>query len=489
MSGEGSDYRIAGRSGAWEIAVGLEVHAQAISQAKLFSTAPTAFGAEPNSQVSLVDAAMPGMLPVINSHCVTQAVRTGLALEAEINLTSVFDRKNYFYPDLPPGYQISQFSRPIVGKGRVVLDLDDGSQRTIGITRLHLEMDAGKSIHDRRADATCVDLNRAGIALMEIVSEPDIRSPEEAGLYLRKLRSILRYIGTCDGNMEQGSLRADVNVSVRRPGGELGTRCEVKNLNSVRFVMRAIEIEAERQVAVLEDGGAIELETRLFDADRGETRSMRSKEEAHDYRYFPDPDLLPLTLDPAWVEAERARLPELPDARKARFMQDYGLSAYDAGVLVAARKIADTFDAVAPGRDAKRVANFIMGPLFGALNRAGAEIEDCPVSADALGALIDRVTDDTISHQSANSVIQTVVSTGQEVDTIIEEEGLRQVSDTGAIEALVDQVIADNPDKVADYRGGKTKLMGWFVGQVMKASGGKANPKAVNEALRARLDG
>ena len=298
MSGEGSDYRIAGRSGAWEIAVGLEVHAQAISQAKLFSTAPTAFGAEPNSQVSLVDAAMPGMLPVINGHCVAQAVRTGLALEAEINLTSVFDRKNYFYPDLPPGYQISQFSRPIVGKGRVVLDLDDGSQRTIGITRLHLEMDAGKSIHDRRADATCVDLNRAGIALMEIVSEPDIRSPEEAGLYLRKLRSILRYIGTCDGNMEQGSLRADVNVSVRRPGGELGTRCEVKNLNSVRFVMRAIEIEAERQVAVLEDGGAIELETRLFDAERGETRSMRSKEEAHDYRYFPDPDLLPLTSTP-----------------------------------------------------------------------------------------------------------------------------------------------------------------------------------------------
>ena len=482
-------YRIGGRDGAWEIAVGLEVHAQVISEAKLFSSAPTAFGAEPNTQVSLVDAAMPGMLPVINSHCVTQAVRTGLALEAEINLTSVFDRKNYFYPDLPPGYQISQYSRPIVGQGRVVLDLEDGSQRTIGITRLHLEMDAGKSIHDRRADATCVDLNRAGVALMEIVSEPDIRSPEEAGLYLRKLRSILRYIGTCDGNMEQGSLRADVNVSVRRPGGALGTRCEVKNLNSVRFVMKAIEVEAARQVELLEDGGAVELETRLFDPDRGVTRSMRSKEEAHDYRYFPDPDLLPLTLDPAWVDAERARLPELPDVRKARFMADHGLSAYDAGVLVAARGIADLFDEVADERDAKRVANFIMGPLFGALNRAGIDNEDCPVPADALAALIDRMADGTVSNQGASTVIQTVVSTGRDVDAIIEEKGLRQVSDAGAIEALVEQVIADNPDKVADYRDGKTKLAGWFVGQVMKASGGKANPKAVNEALRAKLDG
>ena len=485
----GSGYRIAGRDGDWEVVVGLEVHAQVVSEAKLFSSAPTAFGAEPNSQVSLVDAAMPGMLPVINRHCVAQAVRTGLALEAEINLTSVFDRKNYFYPDLPPGYQISQYSRPIVGKGRVVLDMGDGSQRTVGITRLHLEMDAGKSIHDRRADATCVDLNRAGVALMEIVSEPDIRSPEEAGLYLRKLRSILRYIGTCDGNMEQGSLRADVNVSVRRPGGELGTRCEIKNLNSVRFVMKAIEVEARRQVALLEGGGVVELETRLFDDVQGETRSMRSKEEAHDYRYFPDPDLLPLTLDPAWVEAERARLPELPDARKARLMADYGLSAYDAGVLVATRRIADIFDAAARGRDAKRVANFIMGPLFGALNRAGIEIEDCPVPVDALGTLIDRMADGTVSNQGANTVVQAVVSTGRDVDAIIEEKGLRQVSDAGAIEALVEQVIADNPDKVADYRAGKTKLMGWFVGQVMKASGGKANPRAVNEALRARLEG
>ena len=482
-------YRIQGRDGDWEVVVGLEVHAQVVSEAKLFSPAPTAFGAAPNTQVSLVDAAMPGMLPVINRHCVAQAVRTGLALEAEINLTSVFDRKNYFYPDLPPGYQISQYSQPIVGRGRVVLDLEEGAQRSVGITRLHLEMDAGKSVHDRRADATCVDLNRAGVALMEIVSEPDIRSPEEAGLYLRKLRSILRTIGTCDGNMEQGSLRADVNVSVRRPGAELGTRCEIKNLNSVRFVMKAIEVEARRQVALLEGGGVVELETRLFDDVQGETRSMRSKEEAHDYRYFPDPDLLPLTLDPAWVEALRAGLPELPDARKARFMADYGLSAYDAGVLVAARAIADLFDAAAAGRDAKRVANFIMGPLFGALNRAGIEVEDCPVPAEALGALIDRVSDDTISHQSASTVIQAVVATGADVDAVIEEQGLRQVSDAGAIEALVEQVIADNPEKVADYRAGKTKLAGWFVGQVMKASAGKANPRAVNEALRARLDG
>ena len=487
MSADG--YRIRGRDGAWEIAVGLEVHAQVVSEAKLFSDAPTAFGAAPNSQVSLVDAAMPGMLPVINHECVAQAVRTGLALEAEINLTSVFDRKNYFYPDLPPGYQISQYSRPIVGRGHVVLDLEDGAQRSVGITRLHLEMDAGKSIHNRRADATCVDLNRAGVALMEIVSEPDIRSPEEAGIYLRKLRSILRYIGTCDGNMEQGSLRADVNVSVRRPGAELGTRCEIKNLNSVRFVMKAIEVEARRQVALVEDGGTVELETRLFDPERGETRSMRSKEEAHDYRYFPDPDLLPLTLDPAWVEELRAALPELPDARQARFMQELGLSDYDAGVLVAEREIADYFEAVAAGRDPKQAANWVTGALFGALNQRGVTIEQCPVPADALGALIDRVSDGTVSNSVAKDVLEIMVQTGKDADTVIEEKGLRQVSDAGAIEALVDRVIADNPDKVADYRAGKTKLMGWFVGQVMKASAGKANPRAVNEALRARLDG
>ena len=491
----GSGYRIAGRDEDWEVVVGLEVHAQVVSQAKLFSTAPTAFGAAPNSQVSLVDAAMPGMLPVINRHCVEQAVRTGLALEAEINLTSVFDRKNYFYPDLPPGYQISQYSRPIVGKGRVVLDMDDGTARTVGITRLHLEMDAGKSLHDRRADATCVDLNRAGIALMEIVSEPDIGSPEEAGLYLRKLRSILRCIGTCDGNMEQGSLRADVNVSVRRPGGDLGTRCEIKNLNSVRFVMKAIEVEARRQVAAIEGGGSVALETRLFDSERGLTRAMRSKEEAHDYRYFPDPDLLPLTLDPAWVEDLRARLPELPDARKERLMRNRSISAYVASVLVEDQDTADYYEPASEGRDGKQVANTVMGPLFGALNHNRLGIGDCPIEPAALGGLVDLVVDGTISNRQANTVIQTAVSEGEvlrdksDVVTFTADRGIRQVSDTGAIEALVERVIVDNPDKVADYRGGRAKLMGWFVGQAMKASGGKANPRAVNQALRARLDG
>jgi aspartyl-tRNA(Asn)/glutamyl-tRNA(Gln) amidotransferase subunit B len=480
-------YRIAGRTGEWEIVVGLEVHAQAVSEAKLFSGAPTTFGAEPNTQVSYVDAAMPGMLPVINKQCVAQAVRTGLALNAEINLTSVFDRKNYFYPDLPPGYQISQFTQPIVGKGAVLLDLEDGSTRTIGITRLHLEMDAGKSIHDRRPDATCVDLNRAGVALMEIVSEPDIRSPEEAGLYLRKLRAILRYIGTCDGNMEQGSMRADVNVSVRKPDGDLGTRCEIKNVNSVRFVMKAIEIEAARQVALIEEGGTVEQETRLFDPDRSETRTMRSKEESHDYRYFPDPDLLPLTLDSDWVESERAALHELPDAKKERFMSEHGLSAYDAGVLVAERETAAFFEAVAEGRDGKVAANWVMGTLFGALNKAGLEIEDSPVAPGALGGLIDRITDNTISGRIAKDVFEIMFESGRDADAIIDEKGLKQVTDTGAIDALVDQVIADNPDKVADFRSGKDKLMGWFVGQVMQASKGKANPKAVNETLRAKL--
>ena len=484
-----SGYRIAGERGAWEVVVGLEVHAQVIAEAKLFSTAPTAFGAAPNSQVSYVDAAMPGMLPVVNGHCIAQAVRTGLALNAEINLTSVFDRKNYFYPDLPPGYQISQYSRPIVGTGSVMLDLDDGTTRAVGITRLHLEMDAGKSLHDRRADATCVDLNRAGVALMEIVSEPDIRSPEEAGLYLRKLRAILRYIGTCDGNMEQGSMRADVNVSVRLPGAPLGTRCEIKNLNSVRFVMKAIEVEARRQVALIEDGGTVEQETRLFDPERGETRSMRSKEEAHDYRYFPDPDLLPLTLDAAWVEAARAALPELPDAKKQRFMHAFGLSAYDAGVLVAERETAAFFEELAAGRDGKLAANWVTGALFGALNKAGLGIEQSPVTPAALGGLLDRIADETISGRTAKEVFELMVETGRDADSIIAEKGLRQVTDSGAIEALVELVIAENPDKVADYRRGKEKLMGWFVGQVMKASQGKANPRAVNEALRAKLEG
>jgi aspartyl-tRNA(Asn)/glutamyl-tRNA(Gln) amidotransferase subunit B len=479
---------IEGRTGPWEMVIGLEVHAQATTNAKLFSGASTAFGAEPNTQVSYVDAAMPGMLPVINKACVAQAVRTGLALNAEINLYSVFDRKNYFYPDLPAGYQISQFAQPIVGEGVVLIDLKDGTTREIGITRLHLEMDAGKSVHDLRPDGTCVDLNRSGVALMEIVSEPDIRTPEEAGLYVRKLRSILRYIGSCDGNMEEGSLRCDVNVSVRKAGAEYGTRCEIKNVNSVRFVMRAIEYEAARQVEILEDGGTIAQETRLFDAGRGETRSMRSKEEAHDYRYFPDPDLLPLEFEQAWVDELKAALPELPDAKKERFMADYGLSAYDAGVLVAERESAAYFEAVANECDGKAAANWVTGTLFGALNKAGREITDSPVSAGQLAGLIKRIGDKTISGRLAKDVFEIMFETSQDADAIIEERGLKQVTDTGALEGLVDQVIADNPDNVAAYKGGKEQLIGWFVGQVMKASKGKANPAAVNEILKSKLD-
>jgi aspartyl-tRNA(Asn)/glutamyl-tRNA(Gln) amidotransferase subunit B len=480
---------VEGRTGPWEMVIGLEIHAQVISNAKLFSGAATVFGAEPNTQVSLVDAAMPGMLPVINGYCVEQAVRTGLALNAEIQLFSVFDRKNYFYPDLPAGYQISQYSQPVVGQGTVVIDLKDGSTREIGITRLHMEMDAGKSVHDIRADATHVDLNRSGIALMEIVSEPDIRSPEEAGAYVRKLRSILRYIGTCDGNMEQGSLRCDVNISMRRPDEPYGTRAEIKNVNSVRFLMKALEYEAERQVEILEDGGRVVQETRLFDATSGTTRSMRSKEEAHDYRYFPDPDLLPLQLDAAWVESLRGGLPELPDDKKARFIEQFGLSPYDAGVLVAEQDSAAYFEAVAEGRDGKLAANWVTGDLFGALNKAGLEIGQSPVSAERLGGLIERIQDHTISGRIAKEVFEIMFETGQDADTIIEEKGLKQVTDTGAIEAVVDQVIADNPDKAAEFRGGKDKLMGWFVGQVMKASKGKANPQLANQVLAKKLKG
>ncbi len=484
-----SEYRVSGGSGEWEMVVGLEIHAQVVSNAKLFSAAPTEFGAEANTQVSLVDAAMPGMLPVINGECVRQAVRTGLALAAEINLYSVFDRKNYFYPDLPPGYQISQFSQPIVGEGRIEIDLKDGATSEIGITRLHLEMDAGKSIHDMRPDATFVDLNRAGVALMEIVSEPDIRSPEQAGAYIRKIRTILRYIGSCDGNMDQGSLRCDANVSVRRPGEPLGTRCEVKNVNSVRFVMKALEYEAERQVEILEAGGKIDQETRLFDSGQGVTRTMRSKEEAHDYRYFPDPDLLPLELDAAWVEALRQDLPELPDARKHRFMSEYGLGAYDAGVLVGDKETAEYFERVAEGRDGKLAANWVTGELFAALNAAALEISASPISAARLGGLVDRVADKTLSRRIAKEVFEIMFESGDEADAIIAARGLEQVSDTGAIEAVVDQVIADNPDKVAEYQGGKDKLMGWFVGQVMKASQGKANPQMANEVLSRKLSG
>jgi aspartyl-tRNA(Asn)/glutamyl-tRNA(Gln) amidotransferase subunit B len=484
-----SGYRIQGESGEWEMVVGLEIHAQVVSNAKLFSDAPTDFGAEANTQVSLVDAAMPGMLPVINGECVKQAVRTGLALGAEINLYSVFDRKNYFYPDLPPGYQISQFSQPIVGKGEIEIDLENGETRLIGITRLHLEMDAGKSIHDMRPDATCVDLNRAGVALMEIVSEPDIRSPEEAGAYIRKIRSIVRSIGSCDGNMEQGSLRCDANVSMRRPGAPLGTRCEIKNVNSVRFVMKALEYEALRQVEILEEGGKINQQTRLFDANQGVTRNMRSKEEAHDYRYFPDPDLLPLELDADWVEQLRQELPELPDAKRQRFKTEYDLSADDAGVLVAERETAEYFEQVAAGRDGKLAANWVMGELFAALNAAGLEIAASPVSAAQLGGLVDRVADNTLSRRIAKEVFEIMFESGGEADAIIEAQGLKQVSDSGAIEAVVDQIIADNPDKVAEYKSGRDKLMGWFVGQVMKASQGKVNPQMANDMLNKKLNG
>ena len=480
---------IQGRTGEWECVIGLEIHAQVISKAKLFSGAPTDFGAEPNTQVSFVDAAMPGMLPVINGFCVEQAVRTGLGLGAEINLVSVFDRKNYFYPDLPQGYQISQFPRPIVGKGSITLDLEGGETRTVGITRLHLEQDAGKSLHDRDPGATYIDLNRSGVALMEIVSEPDMRSAEEAGAYIRKLRSILRYLGTCDGNMEEGSLRADVNVSVRRPGEELGTRCEIKNVNSVRFVQQAIEYEASRQIAIIADGGEIKQETRLFDSSRVETRPMRSKEESHDYRYFPDPDLLPLELDADWVAGIKASLPELPEAKKARFMADFDLNAYDAGVLVAERETAEYFEAVAEGRDAKACANWVTGDLFAALNKAALGITDAPVTASSLGALIDLIDDGTISRRIAKEVFETMWRTRNAAAAIVAEKGLEQISDTAAIEAEIDTIIAANPGQVAEFKGGNEKVIGWFVGQVMKATGGKANPKTVNEILREKLGG
>ncbi len=480
-------YEIEGASGPWEIVVGLEVHAQVISRAKLFSGAATDFGAEPNTQVSFVDAAFPGMLPVINRECVAQAVRTGLGLDARINVVSRFDRKNYFYADLPAGYQISQYQHPIVGEGRIDIELADGSTRQIGVTRLHLEQDAGKSLHDQHPSQSYIDLNRAGVALMEIVSEPDMRSPEEAGAYLRKLRSILRYLGTCDGNMEEGSMRADVNVSVRRHGEPFRTRCEVKNVNSIRYVMHAIEAEAKRQVEVWEAGGAVDQETRLYDPARGATRPMRSKEDAHDYRYFPDPDLLPLVLDEAWIVALRAALPELPDAKRARFVREYGLPAYDAGVLVAEQATADFYETVARGRDAKLAANWVIGDFFAALNRTGRGIEDSPVSAASLGGLLDLMADGTINGRIAKDVFEAMVETGRDAGAIVEEKGLRQVTDTGAIDAAVDRVLAANADKLAEYKAGKDKLFGFFVGQVMKAMAGKGNPALVNETLRNKL--
>ncbi len=480
---------IEGRTGEWETVIGLEVHAQVVSKAKLFSGAATDFGAQPNTQVSPVDAAFPGMLPVINRFCVEQAVKTGLGLDAEIRLESVFDRKNYFYPDLPAGYQISQYQQPVVGRGRVSLDMPDGSTREIGLTRLHLEQDAGKSLHDQHPSLTYVDLNRAGVALMEIVSEPDLRSAEEAGIYLRKLRSILRYLGTCDGNMEEGSLRCDVNVSIRRPGGPLATRCEIKNVNSIRYVMQAIEYEARRQIDIVEEGGTIEQQTRLFDAARGITRPMRSKEEAHDYRYFPDPDLLPLVLDPGWVARLRAELAELPDAKTARFVSDYGLSADDAGVLVAEKETALYFERVAAGRDPKTAANWVMGDLFGALNRLGVGIEQSPVSAEQLGTLIGLIADGTISGRLAKEVFAEMVASGSDPATIVEAKGLRQVTDSGAIEAAIEAVLAAQADKVAEYRAGRDKLFGFFVGQIMRATQGKANPALVNGLLTKKLAG
>jgi aspartyl-tRNA(Asn)/glutamyl-tRNA(Gln) amidotransferase subunit B len=491
---------IDGRTGAWEVVIGLEVHAQVVSRSKLFSGAATDFGAEPNTQVSTIDAAFPGMLPVINRFCVEQAVKTGLGLNAEINLVSVFDRKNYFYADLPAGYQISQYTRPIVGKGKIVLDLADGSTREVGVTRLHLEQDAGKSLHDQHPSLTYVDLNRAGVALMEIVSEPDMRSAEEAGEYLKKVRSIMRYLGTCDGNMEEGSLRCDCNVSVRKPGGPLGTRAEIKNVNSIRFVMQAIDYEARRQVEILEEGGAIEQETRLFDSGRGITRSMRSKEHAHDYRYFPDPDLLPLTLDADWVEALKRGLPELPDAKKARFISALGLTPYNASVLVAEKESADFYEsALAAARKAAPtqpeskvavdVANLVMGDYFAALNASAKTVAEFQVSAAMLAELLTLQYDGTISGRLAKEVFAAMVETGKRPAAIVEEKGLRQVTDTGAIDAAIAAVMAAQADKVAEYRAGKEKLFGFFVGQVMKATQGKANPALLNERLRQKLVG
>ena len=482
-------YLISGESGDWEVVIGLEIHAQIVSSAKLFSGAATAFGAGPNTQVSLVDAAMPGMLPVINEHCVAQAIKTGLGLKAKINLHSVFERKNYFYADLPQGYQISQYAEPIVGEGTVILDMPDGKTREIGIERLHMEQDAGKSLHDQDPKRSFIDLNRSGIALMEIVSKPDLRTPEEAGIYLRKIRTILLYLGTCDGNMDEGSMRADVNVSVRRPGEDLRTRTEIKNVNSVRFVMQAIEYEVERQVEAYESGGEVVQETRQFDSTKGETRPMRAKEFAHDYRYFPDPDLLPLVLSQDLIDHVARGLPELPDEIKERFVADFGLSAYDSGVLVADIDTADYFEEVANGRDPKLAVNWVTGNLFGALNKAGLKITESPVAPESLGELLDLVEDGTISGRMAKDVFEEMMATGKDAADIVEEKGLEQITDGAEIEAAVDRVIAENPDQARDVRDGKEKTIGWFVGQVMQATGGKANPKMVNELLRKKLSG
>ena len=486
MGTETASKLIQGATGPWEVVIGMEVHCQVLSKAKLFSGASTEFGADPNAQVSFVDAAMPGMLPVINKYCVEQAVRTGLGLKAKVNLVSVFDRKNYFYPDLPAGYQISQYKNPIIGEGEILIDLPGGETARVGIERLHLEQDAGKSLHDQRPDHSYVDLNRSGIALMEIVSRPDMRCSDEAAAFLKKLRAIVRYLGTCDGNMDEGSMRADVNVSVRKPGAPLGTRCEIKNVNSVRFVAQAIDFEARRQVDVLESGGTIVQETRLFDSRTGETRSMRSKEEAHDYRYFPDPDLLPLELEQEWVDRIAASLPELPDEKKTRFMA-MGLSAYDALVLVAEKEAADYFEAMLKeGVEPKAAANWLNNEYFGRLNKAGLSIAEGPVSAAANSAIVQMVASGVISGKIAKDVLDIVWTEGGDPRAVVESRGLKQVTDTGAIEAAVDQVIAANPDK-AEAAKAKPQLAGWFVGQVMKATGGKANPAAVNAVVKTRL--
>jgi aspartyl-tRNA(Asn)/glutamyl-tRNA(Gln) amidotransferase subunit B len=482
---------IKGATGDWEIVIGLEVHAQVTSNAKLFSGASTAFGGAPNDHVSLVDAAMPGMLPVINEECVAQAVRTGLGLNAKINLKSTFDRKNYFYPDLPQGYQISQFKSPVVGEGVVSVELPDGDSIAVGIERLHLEQDAGKLLHDQHPTMSFVDLNRSGVALMEIVSRPDMRTSAQAQAYVSKLRTILRYLGTCDGDMEKGNLRADVNVSVRRPGEPFGTRCEIKNVNSIRFIGQAIEFEARRQIGILEDGGAIEQETRLYDPNRGETRSMRSKEEAHDYRYFPDPDLLPLELTAAYVDELKAGLPELPDAKRERFMAAFALTPYDASVLVAERESADFYEAVLAGladkaRDGKLAANWVINELFGRLNKEGREMSASPVSAEQLAAIVDLIGEGTISGKIAKDLFEIVWTKGGDPRALVDSLGMKQVTDLGAIEKVVDGIIAANPDKVAQVKD-KPAMLGWFVGQVMKSSGGKVNPQAVNDLLKSKL--
>ncbi|MEQ8653450.1 MAG: Asp-tRNA(Asn)/Glu-tRNA(Gln) amidotransferase subunit GatB [Kiloniellales bacterium] len=479
---------VQGRTGPWEVVIGLEVHAQVTSKSKLFSGAATDFGAEPNTQVSLVDAAFPGMLPVMNKVCVEQAVRTGLGLNAKINLESVFERKNYFYPDLPAGYQISQYEQPIVGEGQVTIDLEDGSSREIGIERLHLEQDAGKSLHDQHPKMTFIDLNRSGVALMEIVSKPDMRSGEEAGAYLTKLRAILRYLGTCDGNMAEGSMRADVNLSIRRPGEALGTRTETKNVNSIRFVQQAIHYETLRQIEVLEAGGTIDQETRLFNGMTGESRSLRSKEEAHDYRYFPDPDLLPVKVDPALIEAIRASLPELPDQKKARFIEAFELKPIDAAILVADQERADFFEAVASGRDAKLASTWVLGDYIAALNKSGSSLGEAPVDAAKLGGLIDLIADKTLSGRMAKEVFEAMWETGKTAGAIVDERGLKQITDSGAIAAVVDEIIANNPAQVEQLKGGNMKVMGWFVGQTMKATQGKANPGMVNQLLKEKLD-